>query len=90
MRIVMRTRIVPVLWTAVLLCLAAVLNPPSAAAQNPTVLENLQPGTNAWEIPWGTVANDTAKQIKGYASAVSVNKGGNTFQHSGIRSLEFT
>jgi hypothetical protein len=42
------------------------------AQSNPTVLENQQPGTTAWQISqW---ANDTNKQIKGYASATSINK----------------
>src|SRR5689334_10960375 len=46
-----------------------------AEAQNPIVVENQQPGTNQWQIPIGSSANDTAGQIKGYASATSVNKG---------------
>jgi chitodextrinase len=50
----------------------------SATQTNPVVLENQQTGTNAWELgdvygrPYGT---DAVGQIKGYASAVSVNKG---------------
>jgi len=44
-------------------------------ADNLIVIENLQPGTTGWEIPSGTAANDSAGQIKGYASAASVNKG---------------
>ncbi len=44
---------------------------------NPVVTENQQPGTTAWQIglPGFQVADDTAKQVKGYASATSVNKG---------------
>ena len=47
------------------------------AAANPIVLENQQPGTSQWQL-WQSVyqaANDVGKQIKGYASATSVNKG---------------
>jgi len=48
-----------------------------ASAQNPIVIENNQTGTSAWQIPWGGVGSDAVGQIKGYASAVSVNKGQN-------------
>src|SRR6266446_1169200 len=48
-----------------------------AAAQNPIVVENQQPGTNQWRIPFGSAATDSGGQIKGYASATSVNKGEN-------------
>jgi hypothetical protein len=41
------------------------------------VIENQQPGSSAWQIPWGSSSTDAAGQIKGYASAVSVNKGEN-------------
>src|SRR5256886_4812390 len=63
-------------------CLAALVGltllPTTTAAQsNPVVLENQQPGTSQWQIPWGSSATDSAGQIKGYASAVSVNKGQN-------------
>jgi hypothetical protein len=47
------------------------------AATNPVVTENAQPGTDQWRIgrsPY-RVAEDIGKQIKGYASATSVNKG---------------
>jgi hypothetical protein len=54
-------------------CLAAASPPPSAQAANPIVTENTQPGTSAWEL--GTEATDAGGQIKGYASATSVNKG---------------
>jgi hypothetical protein len=54
--------------------LAAALAPAGAsAADNPIVTENQQPGTSAWEL--GTEATDSGGQIKGYASATSVNKG---------------
>jgi hypothetical protein len=53
--------------------LAAVSIPPTASADNPIATENQQPGTSAWEL--GTAATDSGAQIKGYASATSVNKG---------------
>src|SRR2546429_492600 len=63
-------------------CLAALVGltllPTTTAAQsNPIVLENQQPGTTQWQIPWGSSATDSAGQIKGYASAVSLKKGQN-------------
>ncbi len=44
---------------------------------NPVVTENQQPGSNKWQLglPGFRVADDVAKQIKGFASATSVNKG---------------
>ncbi len=48
---------------------------PLAAADNPIVTENEQPGTTAWQIT--QTAYDNVGQIKGYASAPSVNKGEN-------------
>src|SRR5438876_3778606 len=54
------------------------LFPATAAAQsNPIVIENQQPGTSQWRIPWGSAATDAGGQIKGYASATSVKKGEN-------------
>jgi hypothetical protein len=51
------------------------LSPYVAFAQstNPIVLENQQPGTAQWQLSQS--ADDVVKQIKGYASATSVNKG---------------
>src|SRR5262245_18137726 len=48
-----------------------------AAQGNPVVVENQQPGTSAWDIVSGNglIATDAGAQIKGYASAASVNKG---------------
>ena len=45
---------------------------------NPIVLENQQAGTSNWEIgrPGFSISDDTNRQIQGYASATSVNKGG--------------
>jgi hypothetical protein len=48
---------------------------PAAAADNPVVTENQQPGTTAWQIQ--NPGTDDVGQIKGYASATSVNKGEN-------------
>lgn len=44
-----------------------------AQSQNPVVVENSKSGTDSWMI--SNSANDTEQQIKGYASATSVNKG---------------
>ena len=49
---------------------------PAVAQSNPIVIENQQPGTSQWQIS-GFTATDTGGQIKGYASATSVNKGEN-------------
>ncbi len=59
-----------------LLCFLSVTG--SAQTSNPIVLENQQPGTNRWmlQLPGFFRADDVNKQIKGYASATSVNKGG--------------
>src|SRR3989441_12185402 len=45
---------------------------------NPVVVENQQLGSANWQIGGGSFrpADDVGKQIKGYASATSVNKGG--------------
>jgi hypothetical protein len=47
----------------------------SLAQSNPIVLENQQPGSGAWEINTDKAGQDAVGQIKGYASATSVNKG---------------
>src|SRR6266850_5665011 len=41
-------------------------------SDNPIVLENQQPGSNGWM--WTNVGDDVNQQIKGYASATSVNQ----------------
>src|SRR6266705_2862309 len=72
-----------VLWSTLKgLCLSAAvgigLSPAPAAAQsNPIVIENQQPGTSQWQWQIGTRGTDAVGQIKGYASATSVNKGEN-------------
>ncbi len=59
------------------------LGPSNAEAQsNPIVLENMQPGTNAWILT--TAGNDILGQVKGYASATSVNKGDNITFHVSV------
>src|SRR4051794_21470969 len=52
-------------------------NVAAAAATNPIVLENQQPGTDAWRIGRSGhgISDDATGQIKGYASATSVDKG---------------
>jgi hypothetical protein len=65
---------VPALVCALVVFFAAGSPPANAsAADNPIVTENQQPGTSAWEL--GTEATDAGGQIKGYASATSVNRG---------------
>src|SRR6266403_6040479 len=73
-----------VLWSTLKgACLFAALgiglSPATATAQttqsNPSVIENQQPGTSQWRL--SAKGTDAVGQIKGYASATSVNKGGN-------------
>src|SRR4051812_43203419 len=44
---------------------------------NPAVAENALPGSSGWRVPssGNVVADDSGRQVKGYASATSVNKG---------------
>lgn len=54
---------------------------------NPIVLENQQPGSDAWKFysfVGAQIADDVGMQIKGYASAVSVNKGENIGFHVSV------
>src|SRR5262245_14127006 len=74
-----------VFWSFVIgSCLSAAVGigllPGKAAAQsNPIIIENQQPGTVDWDVPSDRVGvgADSVRQIKGYASATSVNKGEN-------------
>ena len=67
------TLVLPALLAAVSL-IGALPALPAAAAANPIVAENQQPGTFAWL--WGTrISDDGTGQIKGYASATSVVQG---------------
>src|SRR6266852_1728950 len=52
--------------------------PARSQTGNPIVVENQQPGAGEWQIPNSgyQFADDYTNQIKGYASAVSANKGG--------------
>ena len=45
----------------------------SDGGPNPVVLENALPGTDQWRI--GRAGDDRSKQVQGYASASSVDKG---------------
>ncbi len=64
------------LWSALL---PVSVSPVAASPDpNPITLENQLPGTVAWRLgvaPGTQTANDVEKQVKGYASATSVNKG---------------
>jgi hypothetical protein len=66
--------LVPVLLGGAAISVAV---PPTAAsgAENPITVENQQPGSKGWQINQES-SDDVAKQIKGYASATSVNVGG--------------
>jgi hypothetical protein len=54
----------------------------AAVAANPIVTENEHPGTTRWQIT--KVGTDAVGQIKGYASATSVNKGDNITFHVSV------
>jgi hypothetical protein len=56
------------------------------APPNPVVLENQLPGTDHWRIgaPGFFISDDAAGQIQGYASATSVNKGGDIALHVSV------
>src|SRR5436190_8433850 len=69
--------IVGVAIASLVAALGVATAPATVAAQgNPIVVENQQPGSNAWDTS-GLIATDAGGQIKGYASAPSVNKGQN-------------
>src|SRR6267154_6469436 len=53
------------------------VSPAHGQASNPIMVENQQPGTSQWRIPFGSAATDSGGEIKGYASATSINKGDN-------------
>lgn len=57
--------------------LLATGQPVHAQASNPIVLENQNPGSSGWRIDYNTggLAEDVNNQIKGYASATSINHG---------------
>lgn len=69
-------------WLVGLLAVAMVFPMQMATAAptvdpHPVLRENRLQGTTLWQIPWSgnQLATDTGKQIKGYASAASVNIG---------------
>ena len=55
----------------------ALFSTTAMAQSNPITDENQQPGTSDWQISYNFTATDAVGQIKGYASATSVNKGQN-------------
>jgi Fibronectin type III domain len=69
--------------------LSLVLIPPVRPAvnpPNPIVVENQQPGTDAWQLgrTGFRISDDAVGQVKGYASATSVNKGGSISFHISV------
>jgi hypothetical protein len=56
------------------------------AVDNPIVLENQQPGSGAWM--WSKLADDTNQQIKGYASATSVNRNENIIFYATVNPVQ--
>lgn len=66
-----------VLLSAVAMPASGEPGPAQGDASNPIVAENLLPGSDGWRLGRRgfSTANDTLQQIKGYASATSVNKG---------------
>lgn len=71
------------LFSALMVLLVAVVCP-AYAQENPIAIENQQPGTTDWEIPWGSAGGDVNGEIKGYASATSVNRGGTINLHISV------
>lgn len=56
----------------------------ASGEDNPIVTENQFPGSQAWIIPWGSESRDINGEIKGYASATSVHKGGSINLHISV------
>ena len=50
----------------------------SSSSSNPVVLENMNPGSSLWQLPWAhhKTSDDVNLQIKGYTGAESVAPGG--------------
>ena len=65
--------------------LASFLPALASAQSKPIVIENQQPGTGNWEIEWGSAGDDIGHQVKGYASATSVNKGESVNLHISVK-----
>jgi len=74
---VRKVGIVAVTVVAVVAATLALVAASASAADNAIQTENALPGTDTWKLgrPGFQTANDLDKQIKGYASATSVNKG---------------
>src|SRR5438105_1366481 len=75
-----RLRAIPIAAAVVLLGLLSMharITGIQAQTSNPITIENSFAGTSNWNIPASgdTLADDTRNQIKGYASAPSVNVG---------------
>ena len=69
-----RRRLAPLLlMTAVIAAINGGVPINVAAAANPVVAENQQAGSSAWKLG-SLVADDVTQQVKGYASATSVNQ----------------
>src|SRR6266576_3583735 len=64
-------RLIPLTVTSVFLCLLILGAGPDCAA-NPIQDENALPGTSTWQL----TNPATLREIEGYASLTSVNKGG--------------
>jgi hypothetical protein len=60
--------------------------PGAAGAVNPVVRENQRPGTSQWQIR--AAATDLGGQVKGYASATSVNAGDRITFHVSVRPVQ--
>jgi len=72
--VTLRRAILPLLLTAAMFAATSLVVPVlGLAAGNPVVAENQLPGSNGWRLG-SLVADDTVGQIKGYASATSVNQ----------------
>src|SRR6478672_6110956 len=69
-----------------LLLVVALTQASLPAADNPVVLENQQPGSGAWM--WSKLADDTNRQIKGYASAASVNQNENIIFYATVNPVQ--
>src|SRR5260370_40856771 len=69
-----RRFVVLLLTTAVVAAINGGMPMNVAAATNPVVAENQQPGSSAWQLG-SLVADDVTQQVKGYASATSISQG---------------
>src|SRR5690349_3630717 len=79
-----RTKFIAALMLVVMLIVpAAIRSSPVSAATNPIVIENQQPGTADW-LAIQNEPSDATGQIKGYASATSVNKGDSIAFHVSV------